>query len=207
VRTARSPLTTSTKIERSEPPARGRNGGDLPRYLPERVHRHPDIDRARLHASSSGSYQKSHRTEGYRSTLRRVRNLFLTKADLDKSGFEGAKCVCAPPPRESEADCKEIWKSLENGTFTILSSDHCPFRYGDSETGKKSVISDTHPEGHFKYIPNGLPGIETRLPLTFSAGRLPPMKFVEVTSTNPANLYGLYPTRGRLLRAKVTRMS
>lgn len=68
--------------------------------------------------------------------------LFLTKQDLDKPGFEGARCVCSPPPRDSEIDHEGIWQSLENGTFTILSSDHCPFLYDDNQTGKKTCKSD-----------------------------------------------------------------
>jgi dihydropyrimidinase len=122
--------------------------------------------------------------------------LFLTAKDLDKEGFEGAKCVCSPPPRDSEADCDVIWEGLANGTFTILSSDHCPFRYDDKVSGKKACITEEHPVGHFKYIPNGCPGIETRLSLVLSAGRLDVRKFVEVTATNPAKLYGLYPQKG-----------
>ncbi len=125
--------------------------------------------------------------------------LFLTRKDLDKPGFEGAKCVCSPPPREGEQDHEAIWQGLQNGTFTVLSSDHCPFIYDDNQTGKKSVISEEFPNGHFKYIPNGCPGVETRLALTLSAGRLPLQKFVEVTSANAARLYGLYPRKGALL--------
>ena len=125
--------------------------------------------------------------------------LFLTRSDLDKPGFEGAKCVCSPPPREGPKDHEAIWRGLQTGTFTILSSDHCPFIYDDSEMGKKSVISDKHPLGQFRYIPNGCPGIETRLPLVLSEDRLHPTKFVELTSTNPAKLYGLYPRKGALL--------
>jgi dihydropyrimidinase len=130
--------------------------------------------------------------------------LFLTKADLDPpgGGFEGAKCVCAPPPRESEADCDVIWDGLANGTFTILSSDHCPFRYNDNVHGKQTPINEEYPLGHFRYIPNGLPGIETRLPLTLSAGRLDLKKFVEVTSANPAKLYGLWPRKGGLVEGE-----
>ncbi|KAG9238327.1 hypothetical protein BJ875DRAFT_502095 [Amylocarpus encephaloides] len=125
--------------------------------------------------------------------------LFLTRKDLDKPGFEGAKCLCSPPPREGSQDHEAIWAGLEDGTFTVLSSDHCPFLFEDTETGKKSVISPEFPNGHFKYIPNGLPGVETRLPLTLSANRLPLQKFVEVTSTNAAKLYGLYPRKGALI--------
>jgi dihydropyrimidinase len=125
--------------------------------------------------------------------------LFLTRKDLDKPGFEGAKCVCSPPPREGEEDHEAIWQGLENGTFTVLNSDHCPFIYEDNQSGKKSVISDEFPNGHFKYIPNGCPGVETRLALTLSTGRLPLQKFVEVTSANAAKLYGLYPQKGALI--------
>jgi dihydropyrimidinase len=124
--------------------------------------------------------------------------LFLTRDDLDKPGFEGAKCVCSPPPR-NKADQDAIWTGLKNGTFTLLSSDHCPFRFDDAETGKKACITHEHPVGRFRYIPNGLPGIETRLPLAFSARKLPLTKFVEVTSTNAAKLYGLYPNKGSMI--------
>ena len=125
--------------------------------------------------------------------------LFLTREDLDKPGFEGAKCVCSPPPRESSKDHDAIWIGLANGTFTVLSSDHCPFMYEDHENGKKSILSAEFPEGKFSGIPQGCPGIETRLALTLSAGRLPMQKFVEVTSTNAAKLYGLYPRKGTIL--------
>ncbi|GAD99295.1 allantoinase, putative [Paecilomyces variotii No. 5] len=124
--------------------------------------------------------------------------LFLTREDLDHPGFEGAKCVCSPPPRQ-KTDHDAIWNGLRNNTFTILSSDHCAFRYNDEETGKRSAISTEYPIGRFKYIPNGIPGVETRLPLVWNAGKLSPQKFVEVTSTNPARLYGLYPQKGALL--------
>lgn len=124
--------------------------------------------------------------------------LFLTRDDLDKPGFEGAKCVCSPPPR-NEADQKAIWAGLRNGTFTVLSSDHCPFRFNDSVMGKKTCITHKYPVGRFRYIPNGLPGIETRLPLAFSAKKLALSKFVEVTATNAAKLYGLYPQKGAMI--------
>lgn len=125
--------------------------------------------------------------------------LFLSRTDLDKPGFEGAKCVCSPPPRESSADHDAIWLGLANGTFTVLSSDHCPFMYEDTEIGKKSIISNDYKEGKFSGIPNGIPGVETRLALTLNENRLPLQKFVEVTSTNPAKLYGLYPRKGTII--------
>jgi len=155
-----------------------------------------------VHVSSSSAAQhiRDAQTRGlpiYAETCPQY--LFLTREDLDKPGFEGAKCVCSPPPRDGPQDHAAIWLGLQNGTFTILSSDHCPFVYDDAETGKKSSITPQHPEGRFKYIPNGCPGIETRLPLVLDAEKLPLTKFVEVTSTNAAKLYGLYPNKGALV--------
>jgi dihydropyrimidinase len=124
--------------------------------------------------------------------------LFLTRDDLDKPGFEGAKCVCSPPPRNA-GDQDAIWTGLRNGTFSILSSDHCPFRYDDAQTGKKTCVTEEHPVGRFRYIPNGLPGVETRLPLAFSANKMEITKLVEVTSTNAAKMYGLYPQKGSMI--------
>lgn len=124
--------------------------------------------------------------------------LFLTRDDLDKPGFEGAKCVCSPPPRD-KASQEVIWTGIRNGTFAVLSSDHCPFNYDDAVKGKKTCIDGEHPVGRFKEIPNGIPGIETRLPLVFSSGKVSLTKFVEVTSTNPAKLYGLYPSKGSMI--------
>ncbi|KAI1201013.1 hypothetical protein F5X97DRAFT_56393 [Nemania serpens] len=124
--------------------------------------------------------------------------LFLTRADLDRPGFEGAKFVCAPPPRDADGQ-EAIWRGLRNGTFAVLSSDHCPFRFEDAVRGKRTCVSDEFPVGRFRHIPNGLPGIETRLPLTFSARGMGPTRFVEVTSTNAAKLYGLYPRKGGIL--------
>lgn len=122
--------------------------------------------------------------------------LFLSGDALDQEGFEGAKCVCSPPPRD-EANQEFVWRSLVNGTCQIFSSDHAPFKFED-DAGKK-VNGE---EASFSKIPNGIPGVETRLPLLFSAGvmegRLDITRFVALTSTNPAKLYGLYPQKGSL---------
>jgi dihydropyrimidinase len=121
--------------------------------------------------------------------------LFLTEEDLG-NGFEGAKCVCSPPPRD-KANQAIIWQGLCNGTFQIFSSDHAPFRYNDIH-GKQAGGVDAS----FRYIPNGIPGIETRLPLLFSEGvqkgRLDVHQFVALTATNSAKLYGLYPRKGTI---------
>lgn len=122
--------------------------------------------------------------------------LFLTAEDLGLDGYQGAKCVCSPPPRD-QSNQQVIWDGLDDGLFTIFSSDHAPFRYDDPQ-GKKPGGEEVD----FPYIPNGIPGLETRLPLLFSegvnTGRISLNKFVELTSTNPAKLYGLYPRKGTI---------
>ncbi|HEX5513892.1 MAG TPA: dihydropyrimidinase [Gammaproteobacteria bacterium] len=122
--------------------------------------------------------------------------LYLTADDLDLHGFEGAKHICSPPPRD-EANQDIVWEALENGVFQVFSSDHAPFRYDDAE-GKKVHGEDAA----FRYIPNGVPGLETRLPLLFSGGvmegRIDITRFVALTATNPARIYGLYPRKGTI---------
>ena len=121
--------------------------------------------------------------------------LFLTAADLGiDDSYLGARCVCSPPPRDA-SNQEVIWAGLNDGLFTVFSSDHAPFRYEGAE-GKQ-------PGGEqvaFRHIPNGIPGIETRLPLLYSegvlGGRMTIHKFVELTSTNPAKAYGLHPRKG-----------
>ena len=123
--------------------------------------------------------------------------LFLTESDLGGEGYHGAKCVCSPPPRDRENQ-KAVWDGLSNGVFSIFSSDHAPFRYDDAH-GKKLGGK----EQPFQYIPNGIPGLETRLPLLFSggvmAGRIDLHQFVALTATNPAKMYGLYPRKGSIV--------
>ena len=123
--------------------------------------------------------------------------LFLTKDHLDQEDFEGAKFVCSPPPRTKD-DQKEVWKAIQNGTFDVFSSDHCPF-YFKGKKGKD--LKGTN--ASFSKIPNGCPGLETRLPLLFSEGvlknKISINKFVEITSSKPAKIYGLYPRKGSIL--------
>lgn len=122
--------------------------------------------------------------------------LLLTADDLDQPGHDGAKCVCSPPPR-SAADQAAIWEGLANGTFTIVSSDHSPFSF---KGPKGKFLHGPNPP--FTKIPNGVPGVETRLPLLFSEGvgkgRITLQQFVALTATNPARLYGLYPRKGTI---------
>lgn len=127
--------------------------------------------------------------------------LFLTADDLGleddpHSHRDGAKCICSPPPRD-KANQQVIWDGLESGVFQVFSSDHAPFRF-EGPDGKQVA----GPNASFDKIPNGIPGVETRMPLLFShgvlAGRLDVCDFVALTSTNVAKMYGLYPRKGTI---------
>lgn len=120
--------------------------------------------------------------------------LFETSRLLNGANNLGAKCVCSPPLRASESDLEAMWRGIRNGTFTIVSSDHAPASYHHPNGKQKGLVAGTEPHGNFKYTPNGLPGLETRMPLLFEGvldGRITPQKFVELTASNPAKLYGL----------------
>jgi len=122
--------------------------------------------------------------------------LFLTADDLAAPGFEGAKCICSPPPR-SPADQQAIWRGLRTGVFQVFSSDHAPFGFDDPK-GKKNAGEDAS----FRAVPNGVPGIETRMALLMSEGvmkqRIDIHQFVSLTATGPAKMYGLYPQKGSI---------
>jgi dihydropyrimidinase len=121
--------------------------------------------------------------------------LFLTAHDLDRPGIEGAKWMCSPPPR-TEADQEALWRALALGDLQTVSSDHAPYAF--DETGKLRA----GPNPTFKQVANGLPGLETRLPLLFDAmvskGRLGVERFVELTATAPAKIYDLHPRKGSI---------
>ncbi len=123
--------------------------------------------------------------------------LFLTAEDLGiDDSYKGARCVCSPPPRDA-GNQQVIWDGLTDGLFTVFSSDHAPFRY-DAPEGKKPGGKEVP----FRHIPNGIPGLETRMPLLWSegvlAGRMTPQRFVELTATGPARAYGLHPRKGSI---------
>ncbi len=122
----------------------------------------------------------------------------LTKDDLKGLNMDmtGAKYVCSPPPRDEQSQ-KAIWKGLQENIFSVFSSDHCPFKYNDNK-GKLNPKAKTS----FRWVPNGIPGIETRLPIFFSEGvskkRISLKQFVDLTSTNHAKIYGLWPHKGSI---------
>jgi dihydropyrimidinase len=121
--------------------------------------------------------------------------LFMTRHDLDKPGLTGAKWMFSPPAREA-SDQEAIWQALALGDLQVISSDHAPYAY--DKTGK--LVAG--PKSTFKQIPNGMPGLEARLPVVFdemvSNGRFDVTKFVQWTSTAPAKIYGLHPKKGSI---------
>ncbi len=117
--------------------------------------------------------------------------LFLSAADLAREGFEGAKFVCSPPLR-SQADQEALWRGLLTDDLAVVATDHCPFCFKE----QKELGRDD-----FSKIPNGLPGVEHRMDLIYqgvAAGRIGLGRWVEVTSTAPAKMFGLYPQKGSL---------
>ena len=122
----------------------------------------------------------------------------LTADDLKGLNMDesGGKYVCSPPPRD-HASWEAIWEGLRTGVFQTFSSDHCPFFYA-GEQGKLNPKARTG----FRWVPNGIPGVETRLQILFSKGvvegRISLNEFVALTSTNHARMYGLYPGKGSI---------
>ncbi len=117
--------------------------------------------------------------------------LFLSLDDLG-NGFEGAKFVCSPPLRPKDHQ-EELWKGLIKDDLQVVSTDHCPFDFkGQKELGR----------GDFRKIPNGLPGVEERVDLIHDggvvAGRITRERWVELVSTAPAKLFGMYPRKGAI---------
>lgn len=120
----------------------------------------------------------------------------LTAADMDRPGFEGAKFMCSPAPRDA-ADHAAMWDVLRRGTLDVVSSDHSGWSYGGARGKQVNGI-----DAVFRDIPNGVPGLAARLPLLFSEGvskgRIDINHFVRLTSTNPAKLFGLAPAKGSI---------
>jgi dihydropyrimidinase len=121
--------------------------------------------------------------------------LFLSEDELSKTSatygeLEGAKYVCTPALRPAHMQ-NDLWRGLRTHDLQVVSTDHCPFcMKGQKELGKDS----------FAKIPNGMPGVETRLYLLWDggvrAGRISMNRFVEITATAPAKIFGLYPRKG-----------
>jgi dihydropyrimidinase len=118
--------------------------------------------------------------------------LYLSLENMDAPGFEGAKYVFTPPLRE-KWNQEKLWQGLKRDHLQVVSTDHCPFCFKEQkEMGKDD----------FTKIPNGGPGVEHRMSLIYSGGvaggRFSVNRFVELVSTTPAKLFGLYPRKGTI---------
>jgi dihydropyrimidinase len=130
--------------------------------------------------------------------------LFFTDKDLARP--DGAKWVCSPPMR-TVVDNARLWEGLEQSIIQTVGTDHCDFFFD----GAKPILYEGKPvaipgkelgRDDFTKIPNGLPGVQDRLPVLWTtavrSGKLTAEQFVALTSTNPARIFGLYPRKGAL---------
>jgi dihydropyrimidinase len=131
--------------------------------------------------------------------------LFFTVDHLRRA--DGAKWVCSPPMR-TEQDNARLWEGLSTGVLQTIGTDHCPFYFDGTrpivyEGGEVSIPGKELGKDDFTKIPNGLPGIQDRMPIMWTfgvrAGKITANQFVAYTSTNPAKIFGLYPRKGALL--------
>ncbi|MDO8837003.1 MAG: dihydropyrimidinase [Vicinamibacterales bacterium] len=119
--------------------------------------------------------------------------LCLSSAEYEREGFEAAKYVMSPPLRDAGHQ-DQLWRGLATGDLQVVATDHCPF--GMDEPPQKQRGRDD-----FSQIPNGAPGIETRLMLLWEGvrqGRLSPRRFVDLVAAQPARLFGLWPRKGTI---------
>ena len=117
--------------------------------------------------------------------------LFLSVDDLGRPGFEGAKFVCSTPLRPAEHQAA-LWQGLRTDDLSVVSTDHCPFCFKEQ---KELGLGD------FSKIPNGLPGVETRMDLLHQAvvdGHIGRRRWIEIACATPAKMFGLYPRKGTI---------
>jgi len=118
--------------------------------------------------------------------------LFLSYDNYEEAGFNGAKYVMSPPLRPKETQ-ERLWRGLAFNDLQAISTDHCPFCMKEQKTLGRD---------DFSKIPNGAPGIETRMSLVYDggvrSGRISLNRFVELTSTSPAKIFGLFPRKGTI---------
>lgn len=125
--------------------------------------------------------------------------LFLDDSEYDRPGFDAAKFVMTPPLRDRECQAA-LWRGLRFDDLQIVSTDHCPFCFNEKAHGL--LRSKQYGRDDFSKIPNGAPGVEFRLPLLFDggvrAGRITLNRFVQLISTAPARMFGLFPQKGTI---------
>lgn len=125
--------------------------------------------------------------------------LFLDVEEYERGDFESAKYVMTPPLRTHEHR-HALWEGLDTNDLQVISTDHCPFCFSEHAMGMK--FSKEQGRNDFSKIPNGAPGLETRLPLIHDGGvrdrGMSLNRYVELTATAPAKLFGLFPSKGTI---------
>jgi len=131
--------------------------------------------------------------------------LFFTLDNLRQP--DGAKWICSPPMRSKE-DNVRLWEGLSEGILQTVGTDHCPFFFDGTkpivyEGSEIAIPGKELGKDDFTKIPNGLPGIQDRMPVLWTTGvgtgRITENQFVEYMCTNPARIFGLYPRKGALM--------
>ena len=125
--------------------------------------------------------------------------LFLDQSEYERPGFESAKYVMTPPLRDHKCQ-HELWRGLQFDDLQIVSTDHCPFCFNENPMG--ILKSKRYGEDNFNKIPNGAPGVELRLELLYDGGvreqKINLNRFVQLTATAPAKMFGLFPQKGTI---------
>lgn len=125
--------------------------------------------------------------------------LFLSEEEYERPGFEAAKYVMTPPLRSHKCQ-HALWRGLRFDDLQIVSTDHCPFCFNEQPFGLRK--SKQMGLDNFEKIPNGAPGVEFRIPLLYDGGvaaqRITLHRFVQLTSTAPAKMFGLFPRKGTI---------
>ncbi len=149
-----------------------------------------------VHMTCSGALEalKAGQAQGFRVYGETCpQYLMFTMDEYEKPNFEGAKFVMSPPLR-AKGNPEALWKGLASGYLQTVGTDHCPFNF----VGQKDMGKDD-----FSKIPNGMPAVETRLPIIYhfgvNEGLFSVNHFVELVSTGPARLFGLLPRKGSIV--------
>jgi dihydropyrimidinase len=125
--------------------------------------------------------------------------LFLDKSEYDRPDFEAAKYVMTPPLRTHSCQ-HALWRGLQFDDLQLVATDHCPFCFNENPLGL--LRSKRFGQDNFSKIPNGAPGVELRLTLLYDggvrAGHININRFVQLTATAPAKMFGLFPQKGTI---------
>jgi dihydropyrimidinase len=148
-----------------------------------------------VHMTSVGALEalKAGRSKGFKVFGETCpQYLMFSMEKYEEPDFEGAKFVMSPPLR-AKGNSEALWRGLSSGDLQTVGTDHCPFNF----VGQKDMGKDD-----FSKIPNGMPSVETRLPLLYhfgvNDGRFSVNRFVELVATEPARLFGLFPHKGTI---------